>query len=93
MLRNPIYYGDFYWNGELHHGKHKPVISKELFDNVQQILEIRRTKGTRDRKHNFLLRGFVYCKCGAMLTGDKKTKTYKNGTKQNFFYFGCKNTK
>lgn len=91
MLRNPIYYGSFYWNEELFKGKHDPIITKELFDSVQSILDVKRVKGTRDRKHNFLLRGFIYCKCGSMLTGEIKTKNYKNGTSQKFGYYGCKN--
>ncbi len=93
MLRDPIYYGAFMWNNELHeNAEHEAIITKELFDNVQFILNSRRVKGTRDHTHNFMLRGYVYCSCGVMLTGDKKTRTYKNGNTQDFIYFGCKNT-
>ena len=30
MLSNPIYYGHFRYAGEVHEGKHEPIISKEL---------------------------------------------------------------
>lgn len=93
MLRNPIYYGDFRWKGELYNGLHEPIISKKLFMTVQELLNIRKVKGTRDRTHNFLLRGHVFCTCGARLVGEVKHKKYKNGTSQQFFYFGCKSTK
>ena len=39
MLKNPFYYGHFRYAGEVHEGKHQPVISKQLFDQVQVILD------------------------------------------------------
>jgi site-specific DNA recombinase len=41
MLSNPIYYGSFRFAGILYDGKHKPIISKNLFDSVQQMLTYR----------------------------------------------------
>ena len=29
ILQNPIYTGDFRWNGKLYHGSHEPLISRE----------------------------------------------------------------
>lgn len=40
-----------------------------------------------------MLRGYVFCTCGSMLTGELKKKKFKNGKQQTYFYFGCKNTK
>ncbi len=42
MLSNPIYYGAFRFDGVIYDGKHTPLISKSLFDKVQDILTIRR---------------------------------------------------
>ena len=28
LLQNPIYYGEFYWLGQLHKGLHKAIISR-----------------------------------------------------------------
>jgi DNA invertase Pin-like site-specific DNA recombinase len=39
ILKNPFYYGMFYYRGELHQGSHKPMISKKLFDKIQQALK------------------------------------------------------
>jgi len=93
MLKNPIYYGDFMWKGKIHKGKHIPIISKELFDMVQEILEYRRVKGVKNRKNNFMLRGHVYCSCGSRLVGELTTKSYRNGTRKQYSYFGCKSRK
>lgn len=41
MLTNPFYYGHFRYLGEVYEGKHTPIISKQLFDNVQNALERR----------------------------------------------------
>ncbi len=40
-----------------------------------------------------MLRGYVFCTCGSMLTGELKKKKFKNEKQQTYFYFGCKNTK
>ena len=38
LLTNPFYYGHFKYAGEIHEGKHAPIISKKLFDDVQATL-------------------------------------------------------
>lgn len=43
---------------------------KELFDTCQYLLEKHRHFLVRERKYDFLLRGFVYCTCGMRLVGD-----------------------
>jgi hypothetical protein len=37
ILTSPIYHGDFDWAGKRYHGKHKPIITQELFDRVQKF--------------------------------------------------------
>jgi hypothetical protein len=41
MLRNPLYYGSFRYADKIYDGKHEPLISKSLFDRVQEILAMR----------------------------------------------------
>jgi hypothetical protein len=41
MLTNPFYIGFFRYAGELYEGKHPPLISKKLFDKVQEVLKER----------------------------------------------------
>ena len=38
MLKNPIYYGVIEYNGEIYDGKHEPIITKKLFDSVQEVM-------------------------------------------------------
>ena len=38
MLKNKIYYGMIEYNGELYDGKHEPIITKKLFDSVQEVM-------------------------------------------------------
>jgi len=61
-LRNPFYYGLMRWGGMEGIGKHQPLIDKPTFDLIQGILAEKGDYGIRKRKHNFLLRGFVFCK-------------------------------
>ena len=58
MLKNPFYYGTFRFNGELYEGSHEPIISKKLFDDVQQVMN-NRGKKKRKRKHEFAFSGFM----------------------------------
>jgi len=61
ILSNTFYYGWMKWSGREKMGKHKPLISRELFDQCLYIAAKHRQFLTRERKHDFLLRGFVYC--------------------------------
>lgn len=70
ILRNDFYYGLIRWHGQSKIGKHQPLISKQLFDTCQYILEKHRHFLLRERKYDFLLRGFVNCTCGMRLVGD-----------------------
>lgn len=70
ILNDPFYYGLIRWHGESKMGKHTPLINKQLFDTCQYILGKKRHFLVRERKYDFLLRGFVYCTCGMRLVGD-----------------------
>ncbi|MDD5463599.1 MAG: recombinase family protein [Candidatus Moranbacteria bacterium] len=82
LLTNPIYYGYFRWKDMLHKGNHPEIVSKNLFDKVQEILFPRKhTK--RDNKRNFTFRGFLTCgECGLRITAEtSKDHTYYRCTK------------
>jgi DNA invertase Pin-like site-specific DNA recombinase len=34
ILKNPVYYGDFLWNGKLYHGSHPPIVSHALWEQT-----------------------------------------------------------
>ena len=71
MLKNPFYWGWMKHGGHEGMGKHEPLIDKNTFDLIQKILTGRTDSGIRKRKHNFLLRGVVFCKdCGKRYTAE-----------------------
>jgi len=71
MLRNPFYFGliRIKVNGETFRGAHAPIITKSLFDRVQERLDGK--KRTRGWKHDFLFRRLLKClHCGMTLIGE-----------------------
>jgi site-specific DNA recombinase len=61
LLSNPFYTGKFVYKGKLYKGRHKAIISEELFDQVQAILSAHNLSGERDRKHAHYLKGTIFC--------------------------------
>ena len=75
ILNNPFYYGliRIKRTGEFFEGKHKPLITKKLFDESQGVLAGKKPKKTR--KHPFLFRKILTCSdCGYTMTGEKQKK-------------------
>ena len=72
MLANPFYMGTFRYNGELHQGAHEPLVSKKLFDRVQDILSKRGRVETKHAERLSLL-GLIRCgECGAYMTAERQ---------------------
>ncbi|MEI7752444.1 MAG: recombinase family protein [Candidatus Omnitrophota bacterium] len=68
-LRNPIYYGAFRWKGLLMQGSHTPIISKELFDKVQDVIS-GKSKVHIHRK-GFAFNNLIFCgECGCKVVGE-----------------------
>jgi DNA invertase Pin-like site-specific DNA recombinase len=86
ILTNPFYFGLVIWKGETFQGKHEPLISKALFDRVQQVLG--RKKRPKHRK--FAFQGLGVCgHCGSSITADFHTKRQKNGKKHEYVHYHC----
>ena len=83
MLKNPFYYGVFKFNSEIYQGTHEPIISKKLFDSVQQVMN-NRGKKKRKRKHEFAFSGLMRCgSCGCLITAEiQKGHHYYRCTKK-----------
>jgi site-specific DNA recombinase len=74
-LKNPMYYGDFRWKGRLYRGKHQPLISKELFDKVQEVFS--NHNKPKGRKRSFAFTGLLTCgHCGCSITAEIKKNRY-----------------
>jgi len=80
ILHNPIYYGTFRWYGKLYQGSHPTLVSKGLFDAVQEAFETQnRPKQT---KRHFAYTGLMVCaKCGCAITAEIK--------KNKYIYYHC----
>ena len=82
MLRNPVYAGVVRWKGVEQHGTHQPLVSRQLFDKVQGVLDAHSTGGERSWKHDHYLKGTLTCaECGSRL--------YFTLVKGRFGYFRC----
>ncbi len=90
MLTNPFYYGHFRYAGEIYEGKHKAIVSKRLFDDVQAVFERRRHKRTTKHNEPKPLCGLLRCgSCNMMVTGENQTKRQKNGNVHYYTYYHC----
>ena len=73
ILRNPFYMGviRIRRTNQTFQGNHEPLIAKQIFEDVQDILEGRLT--ARPEKHEFLFRRIVKCQaCKYSLIGERQ---------------------
>jgi len=88
MLRNPLYKGVIKKFGMTIKGSFEPIISEELFDHVQLVLQ---RKGyskwvTKSNNPDFPLRKFIVHPTGVKLTG-----SWSKGRKKMYPYYFFKN--
>ena len=82
ILRNRLYTGQFEWNGKLFHGRHQPLVSVELWERVQGVLDGRNASKSKRGRHDFAFSGLIACaKCGCSVVGEVK--------KQRYVYYHC----
>lgn len=80
MLRDPFYYGAMQWKGDVTPARHEPLISKELFDRVQSLLN-RSLNQPQLQKHLPVFKAKMQCsKCGGSVTWE---------THKGFWYGHC----
>jgi site-specific DNA recombinase len=82
ILRNRLYTGQFEWNGKLIQGRHQPLVSVELWERVQGVLDGRNVSKAKRGKHDFAFSGLIACaKCGCSVVGEIK--------KERYVYYHC----
>jgi site-specific DNA recombinase len=82
ILRNRLYTGWFEWNGKLIQGRHQPLVSAELWERVQGVLDGRNANKAKRGKHDFAFSSLIACaKCGCSVVGEIK--------KQRYVYYHC----
>lgn len=76
ILTNIVYYGYFHHNKELFEGTYEPIITKKLFDDVQEALQRRSRPKVKVWEHTY--NGLITCgDCGCQITTTVKTKYFK----------------
>jgi site-specific DNA recombinase len=81
ILRTRLYTGTFEWRGELYKGTHQPLVTHELWAQVQEVLDGRRTK-RQGLEQNFAFSGLIKCAhCGCALVAEIK--------KGRYIYYHC----
>jgi site-specific DNA recombinase len=82
ILRNRLYAGSFEWNGKFYQGRHEQLVTVELWERVQGVLDGRFAKKHRRMTHEFAFSGLIACgKCGCSVVSEIK--------KQRYVYYHC----
>lgn len=96
LLQNHFYYGRFEYpknSGNWYDGSYEPLISKELFDIVQEQIT-RQTLVPKSQQKEFAFTKIMKCgNCGSGITADEKFKHHKNGNVHRYVYYTCTKTK
>lgn len=90
ILQNHFYYGVFEYpvkSGNWYNGKHEPLITKELFDEVQAQIK---SQFVRTENKEFAFTKLMTCGlCGSGITADEKFKKQQNGNIHRYVYYSC----
>jgi len=95
LLENTFYYGPFEYprgSGNWYQGKHEPLITKELFDLVQN--QMKNSQLVRRENIEFAFTKVMTCGlCGSGISATEKFKKLKNGGYNRHIYYGCTKAK
>ena len=82
LLKNPFYIGQFVWQGKPYSGTQTPLVSRGVFEAVQDVPGTHRLKY---RKHDFPFRGFLTCAHdGCLITAEMKRESTPTTTAPGF---------
>lgn len=94
MLRMTFYYGVFEYpesSGEWYTGKHTPIISRELFEAVQEKIKVEKKKAYG---REFAFTRMLHCAyCESGITAEEKIKELKDGGSNAHVYYRCTKVK
>jgi len=68
ILKNRFYIGKIHFQGTEYDGAHVPIVDRGTFAAVQELMAGRRH--IKVKKHEFVFKGHIRCKCGKILTGE-----------------------
>lgn len=94
IINNTFYYGRFEFpqgSGVWYEGKHKPIISKELFDETRNSIK---SQTIKSQGKEFAFTRIMKCGvCGSGITADEKFKKLLNGGVNRHVYYRCTKAK
>lgn len=76
MLEHPAYYGVVKWNGVESPGVHEPLVTREVWQRVQDVRTGRGSSNKGYGSKEFTYRGLVRCACGESMTAEVKKGRY-----------------
>lgn len=93
LVRNPVYCGFVRLTSDdgeqqLVRAIHEPIISEELFNEVQKVIGTKRRAINKvdELKSAFILKGYLYCpKCGHRLSA-----SFSTGRSKKYAYYHCR---
>lgn len=91
ILENPFYYGVFEYpkkSGNFYAGKHEPIITKDVFDMVQERIKSQALR-TQEPKEFAFTKMMTCGLCGSGITADEKFKKLRDGTVNRHVYYAC----
>ena len=89
ILQNPFYYGHFRYTGEIHEGKHEPLITKDLWDRANAVLAGKRHRTSKEADPRPFC-GLLRCEtCGMSITGENRLKRQVSGKVHHYVYYHC----
>jgi DNA invertase Pin-like site-specific DNA recombinase len=91
ILRSTFYYGEFEYpkgSGQWYKGVHEPIITKDLYMQVQEKMRDENKVGTQYKEFAFT-RMLTCGLCGSGVTAQEKFKKLADGTTNRYIYYGC----
>ncbi len=77
ILRKRLYMGEIGWDGHIYPGVHEPLVSRELWEQVQAVLDARHATRHRQVKRDFAFSRLISCgHCGCAVVGEIKKRRY-----------------
>lgn len=84
LLTNPFYAGMIEWGGKTYPGKHKPMVTLDEYERVQEMLG--RPGKPRPKRHTFAFTGIFRCgACGLSVTAEEKVNRFGS----RYIYYHC----
>ena len=94
IIDNSFYFGKFEYprgGGIWYEGKHKPLITKELFDETRNSIK---SQTIKSQGKEFAFTRIMKCGlCGSGITADEKFKKIQNGGVNRYVYYRCTKAK